>query len=113
MDIGAVRPGRAGRCGHSSISPLMHRWVSLTDKETTMATCAMCGNDYDKTFEIVRGDSRAAYDSFECAIHAEAPTCAHCGCRILGHGVETENALYCCAHCARVHNDADQLQDRA
>ena len=43
-----------------------------------MATCEVCGNEYDKTFEITRGDETGTFDSFECAIHAMAPTCAHC-----------------------------------
>lgn len=79
-----------------------------------MATCHTCGNNYDKTFEIVRGDQRRSYDSFECAIHAEAPTCAHCDVRILGHGVETESAIYCCAHCAQASEGraAQELADR-
>jgi len=40
------------------------------------------------------------FDSFECAIHALAPACAHCGCKIIGHGVEAHGSFYCCAHCA-------------
>lgn len=35
---------------------------------------------------------------FECAIHALAPLCAHCGYRILGHGVESPERTSCCAH---------------
>lgn len=66
-----------------------------------MATCDMCGNDYDKTFTVTQGDRSGTFDSFECAIHAFAPTCAHCGCRILGHGVEAGDSMYCCAHCAQ------------
>ncbi|MFW2513380.1 hypothetical protein ACNI3K_06345 [Demequina sp. SO4-13] len=77
-----------------------------------MAKCDMCGNEYDKAFDIVRGDHRATYDSFECAIHGEAPSCAHCGCKVLGHGVETPTAMYCCAHCARVTEGAEELRDR-
>lgn len=42
-----------------------------------------------------------SFDSFECAIHTLAPICACCGCRVLGHGVEGNGAIYCCAHCAR------------
>ena len=41
------------------------------------------------------------FDSFECAIHALAPTCAHCQCRIIGHGAEHDGTFYCCAHCAK------------
>jgi hypothetical protein len=65
-----------------------------------MATCEVCGNDYDKAFEVVRGGESHTFDSFECAIHALAPTCDHCDCRIVGHGVEANGAIYCCAHCA-------------
>ena len=66
-----------------------------------MGVCEVCGNDYDKSMEILRGDERHTFDSFECAIHALAPQCAHCGCRIIGHGTESDNSFYCCAHCAR------------
>lgn len=65
-----------------------------------MPVCETCGNDYDKTFEVnVRGRSHV-FDSFECAIQALAPICPHCGCKVIGHGVETEGQIYCCAHCA-------------
>ena len=65
-----------------------------------MAQCETCGNDYDKAFKVVLGDVSYTFDSFECAVQALAPTCSHCGCRILGHGVEADGAMYCCAHCA-------------
>lgn len=66
------------------------------------ATCEVCGNEYDKAMEIVVEGERHHFDSFECAISALAPTCAHCGCRVIGHGVESEGdgEIYCCAHCA-------------
>lgn len=65
-----------------------------------MAKCDMCGNDYDKAFTVTMGGVTKTFDSFECAIHALAPTCARCGCRIIGHGVEAPGIFYCCAHCA-------------
>ncbi|EGD21993.1 hypothetical protein HMPREF0724_14212 [Prescottella equi ATCC 33707] len=77
-----------------------------------MAKCETCGNDYDKTFTVVMGDRRGVFDSFECAAHAMAPVCAHCGCRILGHGVEDESRIFCCANCARTAGH-EQLVDRA
>jgi len=43
-----------------------------------MARCETCGNDYDKTFQIVINGQTHTFDSFECAIHKLAPTCAHC-----------------------------------
>ena len=77
-----------------------------------MATCEVCGNEYDKTFEIRRGGATHVFDSFECAIHAFAPTCEHCGCRVIGHGVESDDRIFCCAHCATESGVTD-LTDRA
>jgi hypothetical protein len=65
-----------------------------------MARCEVCGNEYDKAFEIVAEGQSHFFDSFECAIHALAPTCAHCHCHVIGHGVEADGAIYCCGHCA-------------
>ena len=65
-----------------------------------MAQCEVCGNNYDKSFEVIMGGARHTFDSFECAIHALAPVCAHCGCRIVGHGLEKEGTFYCCRTCA-------------
>ena len=78
-----------------------------------MARCEMCGNEYDKAFTLtMAGESQGhVFDSFECAIHAVAPTCPHCHCRIIGHGVESDGAIYCCAHCARESGVSD-LHDR-
>ena len=78
-----------------------------------MAACEVCGNDYDKSFEVVAAGARHTFDSFECAIHLMAPICEHCGCRVVGHGVEVESRFYCCAHCARQSEGADAVMDRA
>jgi hypothetical protein len=77
-----------------------------------MATCEVCGNDYDKAFEVRRDGEIHVFDSFECAIHALAPVCEHCGCRVIGHGVEGESAIFCCVHCA-VEEGVGGLADRA
>ncbi|TMH27318.1 MAG: hypothetical protein E6H63_10930 [Betaproteobacteria bacterium] len=78
-----------------------------------MDTCEVCGNSYDKAFSVsVAGGAAHTFDSFECAIQKLAPVCAHCGCRILGHGVEANGKMYCCAHCAR-HEGEGALRDRA
>ena len=53
-----------------------------------MPTCEVCGNEYDKAMEITQNGRVHVFDCFECAIHALAPSCAHCGCRIVGHGME-------------------------
>lgn len=66
-----------------------------------MARCMTCGNEYERTFEIIVEGRPYRFDCFECAIHALAPKCEGCGCRILGHGVQSEDQLFCSAHCAR------------
>ncbi len=77
-----------------------------------MARCETCGNDYDKSFEIKSADgSTRTFDSFECAIHSLAPECAHCGCKVIGHGIEANGAFYCCAHCAQ-ESGVSGAQDR-
>lgn len=65
-----------------------------------MAKCEVCGNDYDKAFQVVTAAGSHTFDCFECAIHKLAPPCAACGCKIIGHGVEANGKFYCCAHCA-------------
>jgi Rieske Fe-S protein len=77
-----------------------------------MSRCHKCGNDYDKSFEVRIGGLTLTFDSFECAIHALAPTCSHCGCRVIGHGVENNGTIYCCVHCAR-QGGITGLKDRA
>lgn len=77
-----------------------------------MARCETCGNEYDKSFQVVMDGSAHDFDCFECAIEALAPACAHCGCRIIGHGLEAGGATYCCANCAR-QADVRNLSDRA
>ena len=77
-----------------------------------MAKCELCGNDYDKSFEVLIEGRTHVFDSFECAIHALAPSCAHCGCRIIGHGVEEKGKIFCCVHCARADGHTE-LKDRA
>lgn len=66
-----------------------------------MARCDVCGNDYENAFEVRAGGESHTFDSFECAIHLMAPTCAHCGCKVIGHGAESGGQVYCCDHCAR------------
>lgn len=76
-----------------------------------MGTCATCGNTYDNTFTIVKDGKEFVFDSFECAIEKLAPRCAHCDCRVIGHGVQDGKTVYCCAHCAK-QSGATGLADR-
>jgi hypothetical protein len=68
------------------------------------ATCERCGNTYDKpmTIQMFGDPAPHLFDSFECAIDALAMRCVHCGIRIVGHGVEEDGAMFCCASCARM-----------
>ncbi|QDV25836.1 hypothetical protein [Aureliella helgolandensis] len=76
-----------------------------------MGKCETCGNEYDKSFDIVKGGTSHTFDSFECAIHRLAPICECCGCRIIGHGLEADGRFFCCDHCAEKMG-IDGLQDR-
>lgn len=66
-----------------------------------MAICDVCGNDYDRAFQVTAGDKTYTFDSLECAANKIAPRCDHCNCAILGHGIDAHGKFFCCAHCAR------------
>ena len=76
-----------------------------------MAQCEVCGNDYDGAFEVTSAGATHVFDSFECAIHALAPVCEHCGVKVIGHGVQAGGSFFCCAHCARMAGN-EGAQDR-
>jgi hypothetical protein len=101
----------AARCNFASQikqTPPPSSWRAL---RLYMPTCEVCENDYDKAFEVVVGGEHHTFDSFECAIHALAPVCADCECRIVGHGVEADGQIFCCVNCARKAGKT-QLKDR-
>ncbi len=76
-----------------------------------MATCEVCGNDYDMSFEVHAQGAVHVFDSFECAVHKMAPICEHCSVKVIGHGVEAHGKFYCCAHCAEMAGEPG-LRDR-
>lgn len=71
-----------------------------TKKRRDRTRCDVCGNDYEGAMEIRLGANVSIFDCFECAIHAMAPICERCGCRIIGHGVEAAARMYCSSRCA-------------
>jgi hypothetical protein len=79
--------------------------------EGRMGKCENCGNEYDKSFDVMMNGARHTFDSFECAIHTLAPRCVHCECRIIGHGLESRGTFFCCAHCAE-QSGVHALRDR-
>ena len=82
-------------------------------------TCETCGNYYENAFTVRLPDGGThVFDCFECAIHRLAPTCAHCGTRVIGHGIDAAGAIYCCNSCLRMAhpdltgtNSAEQDED--
>ena len=77
-----------------------------------MTKCEMCGNEYVKAFTVTKQGVEHVFDSFECAIATLAPCCMHCGCRVIGHGVEANGRFFCCAHCAQQDGVGD-VRDRS
>jgi hypothetical protein len=72
--------------------------------------CEVCGNDYDKAFQVTSGGKTMTFDSFECAIMLWRPRRALRGRDNWVH-VEAPAAIYCCAHCASA-DDEQVLKDR-
>ena len=75
-----------------------------------MSVCEVCGNDYDGAFTVSRGGEQHVFDSFECAMHMMAPRCSHCGCTVIGHGVQARDSVFCCGHCAE-HEGVAGIRD--
>jgi hypothetical protein len=76
-----------------------------------MENCEVCGNEYDKAFHVKYDGEEHVFDSLECAIEKLAPRCQNCGIRILGHGLEDDGNMFCCAHCAKARGETE-LRDR-
>jgi len=77
-----------------------------------MSPCDVCGNVYAHAFQVITPDgTRFTFDSLECAAHRIAPACARCGCRVLGHGIETHDGICCCANCARHLGEAGAVDN--
>jgi hypothetical protein len=71
------------------------------------------GNRSGKSFTVRSNDGRAfTSDSFECAIHALAPACENCGCKVTGHDVEQDGEIFCDSNCAR-HMGVTAVVDRS
>ena len=86
----------------SGYSPRTGAKPKGSQREVAMARCETCGNEYDKAFQVSMNGTTHTFDSFECAIHALAPTCENCGVGIVGHGLEKDGTFFCCEHCAEV-----------
>jgi hypothetical protein len=60
-----------------------------------MATCDVCGNDYDKAFQVTSAGRTMTFDSFECAIQAMAPVASIAAAR--SSATESRPAARCIA----------------
>lgn len=115
--IGPVGPatgslGGNGDAGGETATDASERVQPRLERAHLGRACEVCGNVYDKPIELTQNGKSHVFDSFECAIHALAPQCAHCGCRIVGHGMESDGRMFCCAHCAHARGVAG-LRDRS
>jgi hypothetical protein len=90
---------------------VLARETGETPRADPATRCERCGNHYDKAFVVTMDGASHTFDCFECAINALAPRCAHCNSMIIGHGVESKDRYFCCAHCAQ-QAGVDGLRDR-
>ena len=74
-----------------------------------MGTCEVYANEYDNSFEAPINWQRHTFDSLACGL---APTCSHCSCHIVGHGVEVEDRMFCCALCAAEAGESNAVKDQ-
>jgi hypothetical protein len=102
LDRFTRRAGASAQYRRSNQQTLSGSWIpakTLPAGHGQGCTCEVCGNEYDKVFEVNKDGTTHVFDCFECAIQALAPQCANCNCRIIGHGMEAGGEFYCCAHC--------------
>jgi hypothetical protein len=74
-----------------------------------MAVCIIAAMITTNRFRSLWAGKTHTFDSFECAVYA--PSCAHCGVKIIGHGLEKEGTVYPCDHCAEAKG-VQGLRDR-
>lgn len=67
-----------------------------------MAACVVCGNEDDKAFRVVAADGvEYVFTALSARSTASLRRASTCACRIVGHGIETNDGrMFCCAHCA-------------
>ncbi len=74
-----------------------------------MGMCEVCGNEYELAFEVITAGNRHVFDCFECAIHKLAPICGNCGVKVVGHGIQADDDIYCGAACARKQGEEEAV----
>ena len=71
-----------------------------------MAICEVCGNEYDKPFQVWRNGRLMKFDRVDCAIKVMRPACAGCGAHIMGRSIEVDREMFCSLSCADQQRDA-------
>src|SRR5262245_35763068 len=89
-----------GRLLFTNCAVVARRLHRITRMSDAPMPCETCGAQYRRPLTIELDGKQHTFDCFECAIHALAPPCSHCKCRVIGHGVEANGAIFCCQHCA-------------
>ena len=76
-----------------------------------MGICSLCGNDYDKSFEVTLGGKSYTFDSF--GIRHPSPGPGLRPLRLPDHRArnEVDGRFFCCVHCAETDGVAG-LKDR-
>ena len=77
--------------------------VAASPRLTRTRLSMSCTPGYPRSFEVIARGERHTFHSFECAIYRLAPRCEHCGGAIVGHGIEADGRVYCCARRTRHH----------
>jgi hypothetical protein len=76
-----------------------------------MPQCEVCGNDYDKAFQVIVAGTTHTFDSPECAIRAVDPPAPTAAAGSSGTSWRA-TAHRRCVNCAK-HEGDDRLVDRA
>jgi hypothetical protein len=76
-----------------------------------MAQCEVCSNKYDKGLEVMLPGRDIRLTALS-ARSGDGPACEHCGCNVIGYGIEVSGRFFCCAHCAKAATSA-HVKDRA
>jgi hypothetical protein len=69
-----------------------------------VAVCEVCGNEYDKPFQVWRNGPLMKFDRIECAIQVMRPACT---ADIMGRGIEVGAEMFCSpgSSLCESHND--------
>src|SRR4029077_1024395 len=75
---------------------LERRAASRTEffNEMRVAVCEVCGNEYDKPFQVWRNGRLMKFDRIECAIQVMRPACTGCDAHIMGRGIEVGAEMF-------------------